>query len=91
MSNFFSRVVGSASTAQFERLKASKEKAILPQPVQIGAVTGFDSNTGEYQVTTADGGIQPAKLGNFGTPPNQVSLSITQNAYTVFADFRAPQ
>lgn len=91
MSNFFSVVVASANTAQFERLKASKEKATLLQPVQIGAVTGFDLSTGEYEVTTADGGIQPAKLGNFGSPPNQVSLSITQNAYTVFVDFRAPQ
>ena len=91
MSNFFSVVVASATTAQFERLKASKEKATLPQPVQIGAVTGFKSDTGEYIVQTADGGVLTAKLGNFGSPPNQVSLSITQNSYTVFADFRAPQ
>ena len=91
MSNFFSRVVASANTAQFERLKASKEKAILPQPVQIGAVTEFKSDTGEYIVQTADGGVLTAKLGNFGAPPSQVSLSNTKNSYTTFADFRAPQ
>ena len=91
MSNFFSRVVGSASTAQFERLKASKEKSLLPQSVQIGTVSGFNSDTGEYIVQTADGGVLTAKLGNFGSPPSQVSLSNTKNSYTTFADFRAPQ
>ena len=91
MSNFFSVVVASANTAQFERLKASKEKATLPQPVQIGAVSGFKSDTGEYIVQTADGGVLTAKLGNFGAPPSQVSLSNTKNSYTTFADFRAPQ
>lgn len=91
MSNFFSRVVASANTAQFERLKASKEKANIPESVQIGTVSGFKSDTGEYIVQTADGGVLTAKLGNFGAPPSQVSLSNTKNSYTTFADFRAPQ
>lgn len=91
MSNFFSRVVGLASTAQFARLRSVAEKSTLPQSVQIGAVSGFNSDTGEYIVQTADGGVLTAKLGNFGAPPSQVSLSNTKNSYTTFADFRAPQ
>jgi hypothetical protein len=91
MSNFFTSVIASASQAQINRLKSVSEKASLPQPIQIGSVTGFDSSTGEFIVTTADGGIQAANLGNFGAPPSQVSLSTTKNSYTTFADFRAPQ
>jgi hypothetical protein len=91
MSNFFNAVIGAASQAQTTRLNAVAEKASIPQSVQIGTVSGFNSDTGEYIVQTADGGVQTAKLGNFGAPPSQVSLSNTRNSYTTFADFRAPQ
>jgi hypothetical protein len=91
MSKFFDSILASANQSQSDRLKAIAEKASLPQPTQIGAVTGFDHATGEYIVTTADGGTQSANLGNFGAPPSQVSLSNTKNSYTTFADFRAPQ
>ena len=91
MSKFFNSILASADLAQRDRMKAANEKMIAPQPTQIGTVTGFDFSTGEFIVTTADGGIQSANLGNFGSPPSQVSLSNTKNSYTTFADFKAPQ
>lgn len=91
MSNFFNAVIASASQAQTSRLKAVFEQASIPQSVQVGTVSGFLPSTGEFIVQTADGGVLTAKLGNFGAPPSQVSLSNTKNSYTTFADFRAPQ
>jgi len=91
MSSFFNAVILSATQAQTARLSAVAEKANIPESVQIGTVSGFKSDTGEYIVQTADGGVLTAKLGNFGAPPSQVSLSNTKNSYTTFADFRAPQ
>ncbi len=91
MSSFLNAVILSATQAQITRLSAVAEKANIPQSVQIGTVSGFKSDTGEYIVQTADGGVLTAKLGNFGAPPSQVSLSNTKNSYTTFADFRAPQ
>jgi hypothetical protein len=90
MSSFLNAVILSATQAQTTRLSAA-EKANIPESVQIGTVSGFNSDTGEYIVQTADGGVLTAKLGNFGAPPSQVSLSNTKNSYTTFADFRAPQ
>lgn len=91
MSSFFNAVILSATQAQTTRLSAVAEKANTPESVQIGTVSAFNSDTGEYIVQTADGGVLTAKLGNFGAPPSQVSLSNTKNSYTTFADFRAPQ
>ena len=91
MSSFFNAVILAATQAQTTRLSAVAEKTNIPESVQIGTVSGFNSDTGEYIVQTADGGVLTAKLGNFGAPPSQVSLSNTKNSYTTFADFRAPQ
>jgi hypothetical protein len=47
MSSFLNAVILSATQAQTTRLSAA-EKANIPESVQIGTVSGFNSDTGEY-------------------------------------------
>jgi hypothetical protein len=91
MSNFFINIQSAAFNRQSARLQSVAVQAQVVRQSLIGEVTGFDNTTNEYVVTLPDGGLQKTRLGNFGAPPNQVSVITAKNSTQGFADFRAPQ
>jgi hypothetical protein len=91
MSKLLKNTIATMQDKQSIRMKSVNKKASERSQTSLGTITGYDSSTGAYIATTADGGENYVQLGNFGEPPSTVSIISTQGSTTQFADFRAPR
>ena len=71
MSNLFSSAIAIQSAKRNNRLQSistDEPQTLIAQP------TSFDSVTGQYIATSADGSEIPYIAGNFRSPTNQISI-----------------